>query len=96
MENNKIIDFTKKERFIIAEYVYSYQQDILIVSDAIKLLEVLKSHNLMSDDEHETLKYRIDNKSDGITDDLMKLLESKVSKEQGISIIDEYLKGDNW
>ncbi|MBK7362768.1 MAG: hypothetical protein IPJ01_10770 [Micavibrio sp.] len=96
MENNKVIDFTKKERYIIAEYVYSYRQDILIVSDAKKLLEVLKSHNLMSDDEHETLKYRIDNKSDGITDDLIKLLESKVSKEQGISIIDEYLKGDNW
>lgn len=96
MENNKVIDFTKKERFIIAEYVYSYERDILIINDAKKLLEVLKNHNLITDDEYETLKYKIDNKSDDLTNDLLNLLESKVSKEQGVSIMDEYFKGNNW
>ena len=90
MENKKVIEFTKDERDVIAEYVYSYEQDILIVSDAERLLGVLKNRNVLTDDEHETLKYRIENKSDGITKDLMRLLYDKISEEQGVLIMDEY------
>jgi hypothetical protein len=95
MGNNKFIDFTKEERNIIAEYVYSYSQDILIKNDAIKLLDVMDKYSLINDDDYKTFTYRIENKTDNTSEDLLKLLESKVSKEQGVSIMEEYFKENN-
>jgi hypothetical protein len=84
----KTIDFTKQERGVIAEYVYGYEQDILITSDGIKLLEVLKKHELI--ENHDELKSELENKTNGIADKLMDLLHEKVSVEQGTAIMDEY------
>jgi hypothetical protein len=95
MVNNKIIDFTKEERNIIAEYVYSYSQDILIKTDAIKVLDVMDKYNLINTDDYKAFKYRLENKTDNTSYDLLKLLESKISKQQGVSIMEEYYKGSN-
>ncbi len=37
---------SKQDRFIIAEYVYSQQQGILIKNDAEAVIKVLKSHGI--------------------------------------------------
>lgn len=88
MEENKTIDFTKEERAAIAEYVYGYENDILIASDGDKLLEVLSKHKLI--DNHDELKEALNNKADGIADKLLDLLHEKVSIEQGTEIMNEY------
>ena len=88
MADYKKIDFTEEERSIIAEYVFSHKVDILIVSDATDLLEVLNKYNLVED--YEGLKNGIANKENGITDKLLSLLMSKVPKEHGVEIMDEY------
>lgn len=88
MSDDKKIDFTQEERTTIAEYVYSHEADILIVSDATNLLEVLNKHNLV--DDYEGLKKGIANKESGITSKLFRLLMSKVQKEQGVEIMNEY------
>lgn len=37
----KFEDFTKEERYVIAEYVYSYNSEILIKSDAKILIDLM-------------------------------------------------------
>ena len=46
-----IINISKKEKNIIAEFIYSSQNDILIKSDCIKLVEVFKNHNIIVSDD---------------------------------------------
>lgn len=36
------------EKEVIAEYVFSYQTDVLIKSDGLKLVDVLYKHNLVT------------------------------------------------
>ena len=83
------IDFTKEEREIIAEFAYSYEQDILIVGDAEKVLEVLNNKNLI--DNHKELVNGIKNKINGTADAIMDELFSKISDEQGNEIMNEYM-----
>ncbi len=83
-----MIPFTKEERTVIAEFVYSKGADILIVSDCTKLVEVLANHNLISNKE-ELLK-KIDEKHPDIVRHLSALLTTKVSSKQGEEIMDEY------
>lgn len=82
------IPFTKEERTIIAEFVYSNEQDILIITDAIKLIDVLYNHKLI-DTAGNWLK-RVEEKEPKIIADLDLILKTKISDEQGTSIMDEY------
>ncbi len=54
-KNKQMTPFTQEERTIIAEFVYSEQQDILIINDASNLIEVLANHNLI-DNKAEMFK----------------------------------------
>ena len=83
------IPFTKEEKNIIAEFVYSCHQDILIITDAIKLIDVLYNHKLI-DTAGNWLK-RVEDKEPGIIADLDLILKTKISSEQGSEIMDEYL-----
>lgn len=83
------IDFTKEEREIIAEFVYGYEQDILIVSDAEKVLEVLNNKNLI--DNYKELVNGIKNKNNGTADAIMDTLFLKIADEQGNEIMNEYM-----
>jgi len=83
------IQFTLEERTIIADFVYSEQQDILIVTDATKLIEVLAKHKLIED--KEGWLRRVEEKEPRTVADLLHLLKTKISDEQGTSIMDEYM-----
>lgn len=84
----KRYDFSKEDRYVIAEFVYSDQADILIVSDCTKLVEVLAKHNIIIGKE-EWLEH-IDNKAPGIVGSIKKILTDNVSEEQGKEIMNEY------
>lgn len=83
------IPFTQKEKNIIAEFVYSKQQEILIIADAEKLIEVLVQHKLIED--KEGWLRRVKEKEPRVIADLEFVLKSKVSDEQGKEIMNEYL-----
>lgn len=83
------IDFTKEEREIIAEFVYSYEQDILIVSDAESVLEVLNNKGLLTN--YKELLKEIKNRTSGTVDAIMDVLFSKISDKQGTEIMNEYM-----
>jgi cell division GTPase FtsZ len=84
----KRIDFTKDERYAIAEYVYSQETDILIINDATRLLDVLNKHNLL--DNYESLTRSVENKVSGIIGAITNILYLKVSAEQIEEIMKEY------
>lgn len=84
----KRIDFTKDERYAIAEYVYSQEADILIINDATRLLDVLEKHNLL--DNYESLTKSVENKVSGIIGAITNILYLKVSAEQIEEIMKEY------
>mgnify|MGYP001170201965 CR=1 FL=1 len=84
----KRIDFTKDERYAIAEYVYSQEADILIISDATRLLDVLEKHNLL--DNYDSLIKSVENKVSGIIGAITNILYLKVSAEQIEEIMKEY------
>ncbi len=86
-----MIDFTKNERNAIAEFVFSFQTDVLIVSDATDLVDVLANHEFITDKDN--WNKRISDKDSGVCNELIKIIEEKISKEQGKSIMDEYYKG---
>ena len=44
----KKIEFTKLDRYIIAEFYHSYQQEILIKSDVVCLISVLRKNNVIT------------------------------------------------
>jgi len=84
----KRIDFTKDERYAIAEYVYSQEADILIISDATRLLDVLEKHDLL--DNYDSLTKSVENKVSGIIGAITNILYLKVSAEQIEEIMKEY------
>lgn len=83
-----MINFTKQERFIIAEFVYSYASDILIISDATRLINVLSDHNLISDKNNWHKK--VFEKDLTVCGDLHHTILEKISPEQGLEIMNEY------
>lgn len=84
----KRIDFTKDERYAIAEYVYSQEADILIISDATRLLDVLEKHDIL--DNYDSLTKSVENKVSGIIGAITNILYLKVSVEQIEEIMKEY------
>jgi hypothetical protein len=85
------IQLTKEQRNVIAEFVFSYKTDVLIISDAEDLIKVLADCKLISN-KKELLK-KVEDKTDGIADELFNLLTAKISKEQIEEIMKEYYGG---
>lgn len=84
----KRYDFSKEDRYVIAEFVFSDQSDILIVSDCTKLVEVLAKHGIIVGKD-EWMEH-IDNKAQGIVSSLRKILTERVAVDQGKEIMNEY------
>src|SRR3954464_3797627 len=82
------IEFTEKEKETIAEFVHGHESDTLIVPEATNLIEVLAKHKLITD--REIWLKKVQDKTAGFTDDLMLLLKTKISDEQGTAIMHEY------
>lgn len=81
------IEFTKQERNVIGEYIYSCGTDILIKSDCLDLIEVLHKHDVIK--QPKSYIDAVDKREDGIVDKLNSILYATVSENQ----IDEIMKG---
>lgn len=89
---NKQLSFTQEERTIIAEYIFSYQTDILIKGDVLSLLDLFLKKELITKDEHVRLDQDIfDNKCD--LSKINRLLSDKISYELKNKIMQEYYGG---
>lgn len=86
------INFTKKERYIIAEYIYSYNTDLLIIQDAYNVLELLNKYQIFKDGMYNNLLKQVENKKAGIADKIYKIVSSIISQKQGDEIMNEYFK----
>lgn len=85
---SKKIDFTKDDKYAIAEYVFSYQSDVLIKSDAIAVIDVFEKHGLIT--EVDDWKDAVEHNRGNVSTKLADLVENSISNEQGTEIMDEY------
>jgi hypothetical protein len=85
------LELSNKDKYIIAEYVYSWQSDILIKSDAERLIDVFDKHELIKN-KKSWLK-DVEDQSDNIAVKLMLVLENNISDDVGNKIMDDYRAG---
>ncbi len=90
----KFEDFTLKERNVMAEFVYSYDNDIMIKSDALDLLVIMFSKNMIDETDFEILKDRV-NKNDSVLEDIIEILFTTIEESEGKKIMNEYFGHDN-
>jgi hypothetical protein len=90
----KFEDFTKEERNVIAEFVYSYDSDILIKSDALDLVDLFIKKELVDNPHGEELRNKINNNL-LVIDDLIEILFTSVEEEEGKKIMNEYFGRSN-
>jgi hypothetical protein len=85
----KFEDFTAEQREVIAEFVYSYYQDIMIKSDAEKLVQVFTVKDMI-DKQHATeLNEKIKN-NEMVLEELIEILFTSVEEAEGKKIMNEY------
>jgi uncharacterized protein YlaN (UPF0358 family) len=85
----KFEDFTQGERTIIAEFVYSYDNLILIKPDALALVNVFVKYDLVDKEHGEDLINKI-NKNDFVLEEMIEILFTSVEEEEGKKIMKEY------
>jgi hypothetical protein len=90
----KFDDFTKEERTIIAEFVYSFDSDILIKSDALDLVDLFIKKELVDNPHGEELRNKINNNL-LVIDDLIEILFTSVEEQEGRKIMQEYFGDAN-
>ncbi len=88
METKEII-FNEKERHIIAEFIFSYQTDVLMKSDGLDLIDVLNNHDLITDSEYNNIHVEIINNTCDIHK-LARLLSDKINHSIINKIMSEY------
>ncbi len=89
MDTLKFENFTEKQRNVIAEFVYSYETDILIKSDAISLLEIMLEKDMIDESDFLTYKEATENNTLPV-DDIIDILFICVEEEDGKKIMQEY------
>jgi hypothetical protein len=85
----KFEDFTKEERFVIAEFVYSYDSDILIKSDAISLVDLFIDKYFVDSQQALKLKDNINNNIP-VLEEMIEILFTCVEEKEGQNIMNEY------
>lgn len=89
---NKELTFNQEERTIIAEYIFSYQTDILIKGDVLSILDLFLKKELITEGEHSRLEQDVfDNKCD--LNKINRLISDKISYELKNKIMEEYYGG---
>lgn len=83
-------ELSERDRYVIAEFVYSFETDILVKSDAVNLINVLSQHECVSQDQAKVLVSRAMFLDFAIVDDLMTLLEENFSNETMKQIMNNY------
>lgn len=81
-------NLTKEERYIVAEYVYSYQTDVLIKSDADRLIDLFIAHNVIKNEKQ--WKSNVAQNKFNVAMRLMDYLDESLSPKNGKMIMDEY------
>lgn len=85
----KQLEFNQEERTIIAEYIFSYQTDILIKGDVLSLLDLFLKKGLITEDEHMKLDESVlDNKCD--LNKINRLMSDKIPYEMKNEIMNGY------
>ena len=82
------INLSKSDRYVIAEFVYSNESDILIKSDATALVEVLHSHDILANPKAWIKDINANKHS--VATRLTVLLDENIPDKQGQAIMDEY------
>ena len=85
----KFENFTQEQRAIIAEFVYSYDSDILIKADALKLVDVFIEKELIEQDHAVDLREKILN-NHLVLEEMIEILFTSVEEEEGKKIMNEY------
>lgn len=85
----KFEDFTQEERTIIAEFVYSYDNEVLIKADALELVDVFLKKKLIDEPHAVDLKERI-NKNTFVLEEMTEILFTSLEYEEGVKIMNEY------
>ena len=85
----KFEDFTKEERLVIAEFVYSYDTDILIKSDAISLVDLFIDKSFVDSQHASQLKDNINNNVP-VLEEMIEILFTCVEEKEGQNIMNEY------
>ncbi len=87
------IPFTKKEKTAIGDFIHAIQTDTLIVPECENVIDLLFSHNLITQIKKDALSKKLREKSNGFINELQNELGEKVSEEQGREIMKEYYGG---
>lgn len=87
----KKIDFTKQDCNAIAEYIYSFRQEILIKQDALNLIEVLEKHKLIVNPKKWISD--IENKNP-VADRLFMLIYTVIPQDYIQVIMEHYYNGN--
>jgi hypothetical protein len=87
----KFDDFTKEERNVIAEFVYSYDKEILIKSDAHDLVDVFLKKEMIDSEHALSLRNRI-TENDFVLEEMIEILFTSVEEEEGKKIMSEYFQ----
>ena len=85
----KFTDFNQEQRTTIAEFVYSFDNDILIKADALKLVDVFIEKELIEQDYAVDLREKILN-NHLVLDELIEILFTSIEEVEGKKIMDEY------
>ena len=85
----KFEDFTQEERTIIAEFVYSYDSDILIKTDALNLVNLFVKKEFVDESYAEELRYKIEN-NQLVLEEMIEILFTCVEEVEGRKIMNEY------
>ena len=85
----KFTDFNQEQRTTIAEFVYSFDNDILIKADALKLVDVFIEKELIEQYHAVDLREKILN-NHLVLDELIEILFTSIEEVEGKKIMDEY------
>lgn len=91
----KFEDFTPQERYIIAEFVYAYDSDTMIKSEALKLVDILKIKAIIDEEKSFELIERINNQ-DYVLEELIETLFAAIPEEEGKKIMQEYFSSGTY
>jgi hypothetical protein len=86
----KFEDFTKEERYVIAEYIYSYNSEILIKSDAKSLIDLMLKKEMILKEISIHLSEKVESQDFHVADEIISILSLFIDGEEGMKIMNEY------
>jgi hypothetical protein len=87
------ITLSQDEKSVIAEFIFSYQTDVLIKSDAIALVRLLYKCNILTAPQRVEYIGIINRQQRGISEILLNLVNQHFAKPQLDAIMAEYYGG---